>query len=467
MDAERWVLVVDDDKNHREMLGEALGRAGFQVDLAAGGEEALEKGGRREYDAVFSDIKMSPLSGMDVLEAFRKTAPETPVVLLTAFGSVDTAIQAMKRGAFDYLGKPVNLDELVLMATRAIEHRRLVRENRHLRLAYRGRVRAASLIGQSRKMVEVFKLVGKVAAGRATVLIEGESGTGKELVARAIHDNSARADHPFVAVNCSAIPDTLIESELFGHIKGAFTGAEGFRRGLLEESSGGTCFLDEVGDLSPAGQAKLLRALQEREIRRVGSNEMVPVDLRVIAASRRNLQQLVKAGLFREDLLYRLNTVTIMLPSLRERPEDIPLLAEFFLARYGTDKTVPVTGLTSDALQALLRYSWPGNVRELEHVIERAVALANHAILSIDDLPPEVVEEKTEGSADALDGAETLDALKRDHVLAVLESAKGDKDQAARLLGVSKRTIYRLIDRYGLAKSTSNPPGESLDTSIP
>jgi len=467
MDAERWILVVDDDKHHREMLGEALGRAGFRVDLAAGGEEAIEKGGRREYDAVFSDIKMAPLSGMDVLKAFRKTALETPVVLLTAFGSVDTAIQAMKQGAFDYLGKPVNLDELVLTAARAVEHRRLIRENRHLRLAHSERVRAASIVGQSRRMVEVFKLIGKVASSRATVLIEGESGTGKELVARAIHDNSARAAHPFVAVNCSAIPDTLIESELFGHVKGAFTGADAFRRGLLEESNGGTCFLDEVGDLSPAGQAKLLRALQEREIRRVGSNEMVPVDLRVIAASRRNLQQSVKAGHFREDLLYRLNTVTIMLPPLRERSEDIPLLAEFFLARYGAEKTIPVTGLAPEAMQALLRYSWPGNVRELEHVIERAVALANHAVLAIDDLPPEVVDEKTEIPADSLEGAETLDALKRDHVLAVLESAKGDKEQAARLLGVSKRTIYRLIDRYGLAKSTSTPPGEPLDKSIP
>jgi DNA-binding NtrC family response regulator len=467
MDAERWVLVVDDDKNHREMLGEALGRAGFRVDLAAGGEEALEKGGCREYDAVFSDIKMSPLSGMDVLEAFRKTAPETPVVLLTAFGSVDTAIQAMKRGAFDYLSKPVNLDELMLMATRAVEHRRLVRENRHLRLAYSERVRAASLIGQSRKMVEVFKLIGKVAPSRAAVLIQGESGTGKELVARAIHDNSPRAANPFVAVNCSAIPDALIESELFGHVRGAFTGANAFRRGLLEESSGGTCFLDEVGDLSPAGQAKLLRALQEREIRRVGSNETVPVDLRVIAASRRNLQQPVKVGQFREDLLYRLNTVMITLPALRERPEDIPSLAEFFLARYGAEKATPVTGLTADAMQVLHRYSWPGNVRELEHVIERAVALASHAILSVDDLPPEVVDEYTESPADARNEAETLDALKRDHVLAVLESAKGDKEQSARLLGVSKRTIYRLIDRYGLAKSTANPSGESIDKSIP
>jgi two-component system response regulator AtoC len=461
-----WILVVDDDKSHRQMLGEALSRAGFHIDVAGSGEEALEKGGQREYDVVFSDIKMTPLSGMDVLESFSKSAPDTPVVLLTAFGSVETAIQAMKRGAFDYLSKPINLEELALMAARAIEHRRLVRENRQLRSAYSERVRAATMIGQGRKMVEVFKLIGKVAPARATVLIQGESGTGKELVARAVHDNSTRATGPFVAINCGAIPDTLIESELFGHVKGAFTGANAFRRGLLEESSGGTCFLDEVGDLSAAGQAKVLRVLQEHEIRRVGSNERVPVDLRVIAASRRNLQQLAKSGQFREDLLYRLNTVTIQLPALRERQEDIPLLAEFFLARYGSEKERPVTGMTTAAADLLMRYPWPGNVRELEHAIERAVALANHEILSIEDLPPELTGKKGDSEEISFEG-ETLEALKRERVLAALESTKGDKEQAARLLGVSKRTIYRLIDRYGLDKDTDNPSDGSVKPVIP
>ena len=258
--------------------------------------------------------------------------------------------------------------------------------------------------------------------------------------ARAVHDNSTRVTGPFVAINCGAIPDTLIESELFGHVKGAFTGANAFRRGLLE-SSGGTCFLDEVGDLSAAGQAKVLRALQEHEIRRVGSNERVPVDLRVIAASRRNLQQLTKSGQFREDLLYRLNTVTIQLPALRERQEDIPLLAEFFLARYGAEKECPVTGMTTAAADLLMQYPWPGNVRELEHAIERAVALANHEILSIEDLPPELTGKKGDSEEISFEG-ETLEALKRERVLAALESTKGDKEQAARLLGVSKRTIY-------------------------
>lgn len=449
------ILVVDDDQRNREMLAEALSQAGFGVDIACDGMEALSKANAVTYDAVLSDIRMTPLSGLDLLNSLRKTMPEIPIVLLTAFGSVDMAIQAMKQGAADYIAKPVNLEELVLTMKRAVEHRRLAEDNRTLQRAFSERPRAASLIGQSKKMVEVFKLVGKVSRSRTSVLIQGESGTGKELIARAIHDNSPRATHRFVAVNCSAIPDSLLESELFGHIKGSFTGAHAMRRGLLEEASGGTFFLDEIGDLSPSGQAKLLRVLQEGEIRRIGSNESVPVDLRIIAASRRNLPDLVATGRFREDLLYRLNTVTILLPPLRERPEDIPLLAEFFLARYGDQKEVPVTAFSSAAKRALAEYSWPGNVRELEHVVERAVALAPHAILSIDDLPPEVLQHNggTSDGADILPG--TLKALQREQVLKMLESAQGNKERAARLLGVSRRTLYRLLDRYGLNKARS------------
>lgn len=457
------ILVVDDDQRNREMLAEALNQAGFEVDIACDGVEALSKANSVTYDAVVSDIRMVPLSGLDLLDSFRKTMPETPIVLLTAFGSVDTAIQAMKRGAFDYIAKPVNLEELVLTMKRAVEHRRLIVDNRTLQRAFSERPRAASLIGQSKKMVEVFKLVGKVSRSRTAVLIQGESGTGKELIARAIHDNSPRSTHQFVAVNCSAIPDTLLESELFGHTKGSFTGAHTMRRGLLEEASGGTFFLDEVGDLTPAGQAKLLRVLQEGEIRRVGSNESVRVDLRIIAASRRNLAEFAATGRFREDLLYRLNTVTILLPPLRERSEDIPLLAEFFLARYGDQKEVPVTSFSSTAINALIEYSWPGNVRELEHVVERAVALAPHAILSIDDLPPEVLQ-KSEGTnhVDMLPG--TLKALQKEQVLRMLESTHGNKERTARLLGISRRTLYRLIDRYGIGKTQ---PSLESDVSDP
>ncbi|MEP7152506.1 MAG: sigma-54 dependent transcriptional regulator [Nitrospira sp.] len=454
-------LIVDDDRKNRELLAEALEQAGFQVEPACGGEEALVKGQTRAFDVVISDLKMAPLSGMDVLDGFRKTAPETPVILLTAFGSVDAAIQAMKRGAFDYITKPVNLDELIVVASRAVEHCRLVRENRHLKTSLSQHSRTASMIGQSRNMVEVFKLVGKVAPSKTAVLIHGESGTGKELIARAIHENSPRALKPFVAVNCSAMPDALLESELFGHAKGSFTGAHSLHKGLLEEASGGTFFLDEVGDLSPVAQAKLLRALQEGEIRRVGSNETITVDLRVIAASRRPLPQLVKTGHFREDLLYRLNTVTLALPPLRERPEDIPLLAEFFLSRYGADKDVRITSLSPAAMQALMKYRWPGNIRELEHVIERAVALATHSILSVDDLAQDVREETIHGGKSLPDLPGTLSALQRERVLTVLESTRGNKERTARLLGISRRTLYRFLERYGQGKIATLPSDQA------
>jgi DNA-binding NtrC family response regulator len=446
------ILVVDDDQRNREMLAEALSHAGFEVEAACDGVDALSKATEATYDAVLSDIRMTPLSGLDLLNSFRKTMPEIPIVLLTAFGSVDTAIKAMKQGAYNYITKPVNLDELVCTMTRAVEYRRMIENKRTLQRVFSERSRAVSLIGQSKKMVEVFKLVGKVASSRTSILIQGESGTGKELIARAIHDNSPRATQQFVAVNCSAIPDSLLESEFFGHIKGSFTGAHILRRGLLEEASGGTFFLDEVGDLSPTGQAKLLRVLQEGELRRIGSNESIRVDVRIIAASRRNLAELVAAGRFREDLLYRLNTVNLFIPPLRERPEDIPVLAEFFLARYGDQKEVPVTSFSAAARRALAAYTWPGNVRELEHVVERAVALASHAILSTDDLPPEVFQ--SDGSpaehVESLPG--TLKALQRDQVLKMLESTQGNKERTARLLGISRRTLYRLLDRYGLGK---------------
>ena len=459
------ILVVDDDQRNREMLAEALSQAGFAVDVACDGIEALSKANANAgtYDTVLSDIRMVPVSGLDLLASFRKTMPEMPIVLLTAFGSVDTAIQTMKQGAFDYIAKPVNLDELVLTMKRAVEHRRLIENNHTPKRAFSERSRAASLIGQSKQMVEVFKLIGKVSPSRTAVLIQGESGTGKELIARAIHDNSPRATYRFVPVNCSAIPDTLLESELFGHTKGSFTGAHTMRRGLLEDASGGTFFLDEVGDLSPAGQAKLLRVLQEGEIRRIGSNESVRVDLRVIAASRRNLAKLVATGRFREDLLYRLNTVTILLPPLRERHEDVPLLAEFFLARYGDKKEVPVTCFSSATMRALTEYSWPGNVRELEHVVERAVALASQAILSLDDLPSEVIQKdgETSDQSDIFPG--TLKALQREQVLKMLESTHGNKERTARLLGISRRTLYRLLEQYGLGKAKSLTAADTSD----
>lgn len=450
MESESWILVVDDDRHNREMLGEALQRAGFHVVLASGVVEAMEMAGGRDFDAIMSDIKMSPLSGMDLLQRIRDSSPETPVVLLTAFGSLETAIQAMKQGAFDYITKPVDLEELALVMDRAVQHHRLVRDHRHLSRAFDERVRAVSFVGQSHAMVEVFKLVGKVAPGRTSVLIQGESGTGKEVIARAIHDNSPRAARLFVAVNCSAIPDALLESELFGHVKGSFTGAHAFRRGLLEEASGGTLFLDEVADLSPAGQAKLLRALQEQEIRRVGSNETVKLDLRVISASRRNLHQLVSAGRFREDLLYRLNTVTTTIPPLRERPEDIPLLAELFLARYGGQKFVPVTAIAPDAMRALQRAAWPGNVRELENCVERAVLLCPGDSVEANHLPPTLQKRdpSREQSAGTLDSA--VSALEFEMITSELKACSGNMAGAARNLGVTERQMGLRVKRLGI-----------------
>ncbi|MGH7257349.1 MAG: sigma-54-dependent transcriptional regulator, partial [Nitrospiraceae bacterium] len=426
------ILVVDDDEQNLTMLAEALGRHGFRVETARGGEEALQKAGWHEYATVVSDIQMAPLSGLDLLESLRKVTPDTPVVLLTAFGSVDTAIRAMKSGAFDYITKPIHLDELVLVTERAVKHSRLLHEYRHLRSALSERVRAAPVIAQSRKMLDVFKIVGKVAGSQASILIQGETGTGKEIIARTIHDNSLRRGHRFVPVNCSAIPDSLLESELFGHVKGSFTDAHRFRKGLLQESSGGTLFLDEIGDLSPAGQAKLLRALEEGKVRPVGDNEFVDVHLRVIAASHYDLQELVQKGEFREDLLYRLKTIVITLPPLRERPEDIPLLAELFLARFGGEKSIAV--ISKEAMDLLLRYTWPGNVRELEHVMERAAALAASTVLSPDDLPQEI-RECEDDENELVQARRKSKKLDRDQVLATLRLSAGNKEDAAQRLG--------------------------------
>lgn len=450
----RKILIVDDDGQNRQLLVEALAQEPYELETAETGELACQKAGEQEFSIVISDIQMGATSGLDVLKWFRVNAPDTPVVLLTAFGSVKTAIQAMKTGAFDYLTKPIDLKELLMIVDRGIEHHRLIRENRELRMAFNQRIRAVSIVGQSRSMVEIFKVVGKVARTRASVLIYGETGTGKELVARAIHDSSDRGGRPFVAINCSALPDALFESELFGHIQGAFTNADKLRRGLIEESSGGTLFLDEISDLSPAGQAKLLRVLQEGEIRRVGANTTITVDLRIVAASRYDLQQLVKEGRFREDLLYRLKTVTITIPPLRERREEIHLLADLFLARYSIDGNATV--LLPSALDVLIKYDWPGNVRELEHIIERAATLAVHPILSAEDLPKEIQDQVVSGShsrSSPLAAARRkVGSVTKQEVSAAFEITRGNKLHMAELLGLSRWAVYRLLQKYEIGE---------------
>ena len=454
------ILIVDDDKENREVLAEALSQRGYGTVTASSGEEACQRAEEQEFRLVVSDIQMGAVSGIELLKWFRKQFHDVPIVLLTAFGSVETAIEAMKHGAFDYLTKPVNFSELFLVVERALEHQRLLRENAMLRRAFDQRVRATAIVAQSRQMVEVFKLIGKASQTKAAVLVYGETGTGKELIARALHDNSPRACNPFIAINCAGVPDTLLESELFGYVKGAFTSAIHARRGLLEESSGGTVFFDEVSDLSPAGQAKLLRVLQESQIRRLGSNTNLSVDLRVVSASRHNLEGLVKQGTFREDLFYRLKTVTIEVPPLRERKEDVPLLAELFLARYGTDKDI--RGFTDGAMYRLQQYDWPGNVRELEHVVERTMTLAPGPIITQDDLPVEFRpapgedrEKKDEMSLAA--ARRKAAAISLEQLLTAWKKASGNKIHAAEALGISRWALHRLLAKHGLEKSHPGP----------
>ncbi|HET6921803.1 MAG TPA: sigma-54 dependent transcriptional regulator, partial [Anaeromyxobacteraceae bacterium] len=367
------ILVVDDDQSSRELLTRILGQDGHRVTALADGREAIEALGQGDApDLVVSDIRMAEADGLQVMDAYRQRAPDTPVILVTAFGTVDGALEAIRRGAADYLSKPYDVDAIKVVVARALKQRALVLENRTLRRDLRDKYRLENVVGRSESMLHVFKTAARVASAEATVLIQGESGTGKELVARAIHQSSPRAAGPFVAVDCGAIAEGVLESELFGHARGAFTGAQAMRRGLFEEASGGTLFLDEIGDVGPNLQARLLRALQEGTIRRVGTNEPIAVDVRTVAATNRDLEQAVKEGSFRADLYYRLNVVAIRIPPLRERREDVPLLAEHFAHKHGRGEGAAISPAARDLLVA---YHWPGNVRELENVIARALAL--------------------------------------------------------------------------------------------
>jgi two-component system response regulator AtoC len=441
------LLVADDDQVARELLAEALGREGYRVRVAASGEECVRFAEAEPFDMALVDLRMPDLDGLGVLKRLAVVQPDLPVVILTAFAAIETAIEAVNAGAYDYLSKPFRMEEIKVVVRRTLEARRLARENLQYRHELTARWGFDTLVGQSHQMAEIYKLIARVATLDTTILIQGETGTGKELVARAIHDASARAPRPFVVVDCAALPEALFESELFGHERGAFTGAMTARRGLFEASAGGTCLLDEIGELTAPLQAKLLRVLQEHAIRRVGGNEPIPVNVRVIAATNRNLRTLVTGGGFRDDLYYRLNVVTITVPPLRERAMDVALLAQHFLEKFAHASRRPVKQLAPEALALLAAYDWPGNVRELEHVIERAVALSSSETLLPDDFP--IQRRHAPEEAPRLPSPRmSLEDVKRWYVNKVLEEAGGNKQRAAELLGIDRSTLYRIVGRH-------------------
>jgi two-component system NtrC family response regulator len=444
------VLVVDDEPAQRELVSGYLRRQGFEVTTAPDGTAALERFRAEPVDAILTDQKMPGLSGLALLEAARAIDPEVAVILMTAYGTIEHAVSAMKSGATDYLTKPLNLEELRHRLGRAREHRALREENRQLRAALQARHRIEGIVGESGAMQEVLSLVHRVAASDATVLIRGESGTGKELIAKAIHHASGRAAGPLVRVNCAALPETLLESELFGHEKGAFTGATAMRQGRFEAAQGGSLFLDEIGDLPLHLQVKLLRVLQEREIERLGSSRSIAVDVRLLAATHRDLEAAVRAHTFREDLYYRINVVTVTIPPLRDRRSDIPVLLEHFLARFARDNDKTIRGFTAEAREALLRYDYPGNVRELENLVERGVVLTRDDVIGLGDLPLVVRE-----PAPAIDDTSTLPAategLERRLIREALAAASGVQTRAADALGISERALRYKLRKYGLS----------------
>ena len=454
--AEHVILVVDDEQAQRTVLAGFLRKRGFEVLQAPGVGEALAQVSARLVDLVLTDLRMPDGTGLDVLNGLRKINPEIAVVVMTAFGTVASAVDAMKHGASDYLTKPIDLDELDVLIGRTLERRALVAENRELKRQLESRHRLSGLETANPRMADAINMAARAAASRATILIRGESGTGKELMARAIHYSSPRGKGPLIAVNVAALPDTLIESELFGHERGAFTGADREHRGRFELADGGTLFLDEIGDLPKSTQGKLLRVLQEQAFERLGGTRTLRVDVRVIAATNRDLEAMVAQGEFRDDLYYRLNVVSIDIPPLRERREDIPALVGLFLERFAGERPVPVTEVSREAMDLLVKYEYPGNVRELENLVHRAVVLARDRTLTTADLPIRVARMKADGHAEAATTfVERVAEFERALIVEALDRAGGVQTRAARALGMSERHL-----RYKLRKYKLSPGGD-------
>lgn len=442
------ILVVDDEAPVREILKKGLSQmGGFSVEVARNGLEAIEKIENDVFDLVLTDMKMPGMDGLELLKTIKGTWPDMMVILITAYGSVETAVEAMKMGANDYITKPIDLNELSIHISKAQRENLLFRENRLLRLEVRKKFEFKNIIGKSRPMQEVFSLIEKVAPSNSTVIIYGGSGTGKELVAKAIHYNSSRADKPFIPFNCGAIPETLVESELFGHTKGAFTGAIQAKRGLFEEANGGTLFLDEISIILPSVQVKLLRVLQEKEVMKVGSTERTKIDVRMIAATNENLETNVRKGIFREDLFYRLHVFPILLPDLKDRKEDIPLLAYHFLDLYTKENQKQIKGISKEAMKLLLEYHWPGNVRELENAIERAVVMADQDYLTPKDFSKNLKEGAPDLIKKGVMDRKSLEDIKAEYITEILKETGGNKKIAAEILKVNPRTLYRFTKR--------------------
>ena len=455
------ILVVDDERSMREVLFSMLKNEGYDVSVAEGGEAAIEAVRRESFDAVLTDVRMPKVDGLQVLKATKELSPNTVVIMITAFGSSETAVEAMKLGAYDYITKPFKYDEITLNIKRALERKRLRDENVNLKRRLETQYRFENIVGKSAKIVEVFDTIRKIADSQSTVMITGEGGTGKELVAQAIHVNSQRREKPFIPVNCGAIPEGLMESELFGHVKGAFTGAVANKVGLFSAADGGTLFLDEITEIPPLLQVKLLRAIQEREIRRVGDTKDMKVDVRLIAATNKDLESAVGDGTLREDLFYRLNVIPVRLPPLRERFDDIPLLVAHFLQKFGKELGKEVRGVSPEALAQLEQHHWPGNIRELENVIERALVLGTGEMLGVEALPESVRRQRQPRGMElelpetGLDLEATLDQLERRLLEKALERTKGVQTRAAELLRLSFRQFRYKLQKHSLHRGKS------------
>jgi DNA-binding NtrC family response regulator len=442
------VLVADDDALTRELLAETLGRHGCDVALAADGAEAIRAVERDDIDLVLTDVKMPDLSGMDVLQRAREVNRDMPVILMTAYGTIESAVEAMKSGAFDYIVKPFSPDRIDLLLQRVREWQALVSENRYLRAQLAGRDSGDEIIGRHPRILDIVETVRRVAQSKATLLVQGESGTGKELIARLAHYSSPRAENPFITVNCAALSETLLESELFGHEKGAFTGAIARREGRFELAHGGTLLLDEISEIPLALQAKLLRAIEEEEFERVGGMRTIKVDVRLICTTNRDLVREAEEGRFRSDLYYRLNVVPVVLPPLRERRDDIPLLVNYFLKRFRRESASPARRVAKAAMETLTKYRWPGNVRELRNIIHRAVVLGTGEALGPEDLPADLTSERPRAIGSGIVVGQSIDEVERDLIIKTLESTGGNKTEAARILRVTPRTLRNKLGRY-------------------